>query len=1098
MKYSTCFSVFLFLLFLTDLTAQTDARMLRYPDVSATHITFTYASDIWIVSKNGGTANKLSSPAGTEAFARFSPDGKQIAFTGNYDGNSDIYVIPTIGGSPKRLTYHGAGDRCIDWTPDGKNILFSSARTSERQFYGQMYTVSAEGGMATKLPMPYAEFGSYNAQGDKIVYTYQSRLFRTWKRYRGGSAADIWIFDLNDFSSENISNNAANDELPMWHQNTIYYLSDRGPENRYNIWAYDLTTKQDKQITQFSDFDVTFPAIGPADIVFEAGGKLYLLNLATQKHKEVQINVITDQMTLSPQIKKVSNLIRNSTISPDGKRVILEARGELFSIPAEHGYVKNLSATSGVAERSPAWSPDGKSLAYWSDRSGEYELTIKDLEKGEDEEKLTNLGAGFRYSIYWSPDGKKLAWIDNTMTMWMFDKDSKQKHKIDQGLYMYEWGLRNFSVSWSSDSRWIAYARGTDNRNRAIFIYDTKNHTSKQVTSGYYSDQNPTFDPEGKYLFFSTNRHFSPVYSDMQNSFVYNNSTRLVAVSLTKNTPSPLAARNDAVEIKDEDKKDEENKEDEKDEGKKKGKKRKKGEDKKDEKKKDEDEVKIDFTDFERRIIILPPKAGNYGRLTAAKGKLIYSHYPNTGSGNNSASIKYYDLKEREEKTIMADAGFYKLAANGEKLLVSAKGKYAVIDIGPDKKMDKTLRTGEMEMTIVPREEWKQIFTDAWRFERDYFYDKNMHGVDWNKMREQYGALVEQAVTRGDVNVIIGDLIGELNASHTYRWGGDMKQSKRRNVGYLGIDWEIENGHYKVAKIIRGAPWDAEMRSPLDMPGIDVREGDYILAVNGMPLDVDKEPYAAFSGLAGKTVELKVNRYLNITDSVKTVIVKTLRSENRLRHLAWIEKNRSRVDEASNGRIGYVYVRNTGVDGQNELMRQFIAQQHKDGLIIDERFNGGGQIPDRFIELLNRKPLAYWAVRDGRNWDWPPAGHFGPKAMLINGWSGSGGDAFPDYFRKSKLGPVIGMRTWGGLIGLTGGPSLIDGGGVTIPTFRMYHPDGTWFEEGHGVDPDIEVVEDPTPLAKGIDPQLERAITEVMQSLKTWPEKPKQPAYEER
>ncbi|PKL86986.1 MAG: peptidase S41 [Ignavibacteriae bacterium HGW-Ignavibacteriae-2] len=1079
------FSSLIFFLFSINLLAQIDARMLRYPDVSETQITFVYAGDIWIVDKTGGTALKLSSPKGEEMFPRFSPDGKQIAFSGNYDGNLDIYTIPTVGGIPKRITSHSFGDRLLDWTPDGKSLLYASSMYSGRQRYSQFFKVPVSGGLFEQLPVPYGEFGSLSNDGTWLAYTKLSRVFRTWKRYRGGMAADITLFNMKTYASENITNNAANDEIPMWSGDKIYYMSDNGAENRNNIWVYDLATKSNKQLTSFSDYDIHFPSIGPKEIVFEAGGILYLMDLATNKTREVKINVVTDQLALTPHAVKVADLIENINPSPDGKRVVVEARGELFSLPAEFGPIYNLTDSPGSAERFPAWSPDGKSIAYWSDKSGEYQLyQISTLDNKE--KKLTSFKTGFKYNLYWSPDSKKLAFIDQTMTIYYYDLDAEKLFTVDKGLYMYEGSLRNFSVSWSSDSKWIAYSRDLVSQKQAIFIYDTKEHNAKQVTSGFYSDMSPSFDPEGKYLFFLTNRNLSPIYSDLDNTFVYPNATQLAAASLRGDVPSPLAPKNDTVEIK----KDEKEKKDDKDSDK-----DKKKDDKKDEKK--IESVKIDVDGFESRIVILPPDAGNMNNVQAVAGKVLYHRFPNSGSSDKQKPVKYYDLTERKEETIIDDADSYTATADGKKLLVSKSKNASIIDIKPGQKLEKQLRTNEMEMTVDPKSEWKQIFTDVWRFERDYFYDPNMHGVDWNKMKTHYGNLIEYAATRTDVNFIIGELIGELNASHTYRGGGDNESPERKNVGYLGINWSIENNMYKIDKIIEDAPWDVESRSPLAMPNIKANVGDYILAVNGAALNVAEDPYIAFQGLAGKTVELTLKDAK--ADTLKKVLVDLMDSEDRLRHLAWIEINRKRVDEATGGKIGYIYVPSTGVDGQTELIRQFTAQLDKEGLIIDERFNSGGQIPDRFVEMLNRKPLAFWAVRDGHTWQWPPAAVFGPKVMLINGWSGSGGDAFPDYFRKYNLGPLVGTRTWGGLIGISGAPSLIDGGSVTVPTFRMYDPDGDWFREGHGVDPDIEVDDDPTQLAKGVDPQLEKAIDVVLKALKdNPPARAKQPPYEKR
>ena len=1080
MKKFVGYFLIIFVSTIGNISAQVNARMLQYPDVSQTHIIFTYGGDVWIVAKEGGTANKLTSAKGTELLARFSPDGKQIAFSGNYNGNMDVYVMPSLGGLPKRITHHGMGDRIIDWYPDGSSLLFASSRESGKQRFNQFYKIAKDGGLPEKLPIPYAEFGSLSSDGKKIAYTPISSAFRTWKRYQGGMAADIFIFDINNKTADNITNNIANDELPMWGENKIYFLSDRSDNKRNNIWSYDLTSKQTKQITNFDDFDIRFPSIGNGQIVFEAGGLLYLLDLATEKYREVNINVVTDESTLMARNVNVEKLIWNFSLSYNGNRTLFEGRGEIFSCPTENGPIINLTQSSGFAERFPAYSPNGKYAAYFSDRSGEYELTIRDLEKPSQEKKLTSLGEGFRYKIFWSPNSTALAFIDQTMTIYVYDMDKDKTIKVDQNKWMYDGDLVNFSVSWSSDSRYLAYGKESDGRTTAIAIFDTKDEKIHQVTSGYYSDMKPVFDPAGKYLFFLTNRNFAPVYGDFDATWIYPNSTQIAAVTLTKDIISPLAPKNDSSIVKkDEEKKDDEKKEEKKDESKIK-------------------EIKIDFDGFEQRVVILPPSAGNIANLQAITGKIIFHRIPNNGSADKKKSVCYFDLEKREEKTIVDDADAFQISADEKKILVAKQNAFSVVDIAPDQKMDKKLPTNQLEMTVVPREEWKQIFNDVWRLQRDYFYDKNMHGVDWKAMREQYGALINNAVTRGDVNYIIGELIAELNSSHTYRGGGDDETPLQRQVGYLGVDWELNNGAYKIKRIVRGAQWDTEIRSPLSESGLKVKEGDFVLAVNGVSIDVTKDPWAAFEGLADKTIELTINDKPS-TEGAWNILVKTMSDETRLRNLEWIESKRKRVEEATDGKIGYIFVPSTSIDGQDELVRQFSAQFSKEGLIIDERFNNGGQIPDRFVELLNRKPLNFFAVRDGKNWQWPPVANFGPKVMLINGWSGSGGDAFPDYFRKAGLGPLIGSRTWGGLIGISGAPALIDGGNVTVPTFRMYDPDGKWFKEGHGVDPDIDVPENYEQLSKGVDNQLEKAIDEVMRLHKDNPPvNPKQPPYEKR
>jgi tricorn protease len=1040
-----------------------DARMFRYPDVSATHITFVFAGDIWVVAREGGLANRLTSSPGEEMFPRFSPDGSQIAFSANYDGTNSVYVIPTLGGTPKRLTWHGSGDRTLGWTPGGDKVLFASSRKSGSNRFSQLYTMPADGGPAERLPVPYGEFGSISPDGQYLAYMPKTRDFRTWKRYEGGMVPDIWLFNLQTLEAENITGTATNDAHPMWHGNTLYFLSDRDEFKRYNIWAYNLGNKSFRQVTQFTDYDIHFPSIGPGHMVFEAGGRLYLMDLGNETWKEVSIEVVSDNSTLRERVVNVERMIQSYSLGRDGNRVLFEARGEIFSVPAEHGVIYNLTRSSGIAERYPSWSPDGEKIVYWSDRNGEYDLYLRDQQGMGQEVKLTDLGPGFRYQASWSPDGKRLAFIDQDKHIYLMDLASRMVTRIDQDLWLTHGGLQNFHFNWSADSRWLTYARPLENRNGVVFVFDTQNNRLHRATSEFYSSSTPVFDPDGKYLYMQSNRNFSPLYSAIDNSWIYPNMTQILAIPLTKDVASPLAPRNDEVAVK-------------------------KEEDKKDEKN-DKEEAKgttIDFDGFEHRAVVLPMQAGNYGSMAAVEGKLIFHRNPNTGSGDTKRPLMFYDLKEREEKTIIDDVNGFELSADRKKLLVWKDRRMSVINVAERQDMSKTLRTSELSMTLNPKEEWEQIYLDAWRIFRDYFYDPDMHGVDWEGVRDQYMALLDDAISRYDVNFLIGEMIAELNASHTYRGGGDLEQEPRTGVGYLGVDWSAENGAYRISRIVRSAPWDSEVRSPLDRPGVDIREGDYVLAVNGVPMDTGKEPYAAFQELAGKTVELTVNNQPRITGSRK-VLVETLGSEARLRNLDWIEQNRRRVEEASGGRVGYIYVPSTGVPGQNELVRMFQAQFTKEALIIDERFNSGGQIPDRFIELLDRDPLVYWNVRSGQDWQWPPHAHFGPKVMLINGWSGSGGDAFPDYFRKRGLGPLIGELTWGGLIGITGAPALIDGGSVSVPTFRMYDPDGTWFPEGHGVDPDIPVVDDPSQLARGIDPQLERAIEEALRLLEEKP-----------
>lgn len=1070
----------------TPAAAQIDARMLRYPTVSQTSIAFVYAGDVWTVARTGGTAFRLTSSPGEELLPRFSPDGTKLAYSAEYDGNVDVYVVPTTGGEPTRLTHHPMDDRVVGWHPDGERVLFASGRESGRQRYSQFYLVSERGGLPEKLPVPYGEFGDIAADGTRLAYMPLARDFRTWKRYRGGWAPDIWVFDLTTFASRNLTAHAANDAQPMWHGDVLYFLSDRGEAERSNIWALDTASGALRQVTHLTDFDITFPSIGPDAIVYQAGGRLYLLDLATEESAEVSVRVVTDRTTLRPRTARATDLITSVAVSPTGKRAVVEARGDIVTLPAEHGAVLNVTRSSGVAERYPRWSPDGRLLAYWTDASGEYELAVRPADGSGELRTLTSLGAGYRYTPHWSPDCRSIAFIDQAMRMRLVEVESGAVVDVDVSEeFMSHGQLEQFRFAWSADSRWLTWARRATTRNNAIFLFDTQSKTRSQVTSGYLNDEQPVFDPAGKYLYYASDRTFDPVYSSFDNSWTYTNPTRLVAVPLRADVESPLKTRHDAeTDAGDTSKAAEKGDEDDAD---------KKAEDTT---KQDVTAVDIDLEGFEWRAVVLPPAAGRYADLQAAEGKVVYRRLPRRGASGTDSPVVYYDLAERKEETVLDVAGRAELTADGKKLLVAHENELAIIELKPAQKFDKPLATADVEVPVDPRAEWTQMFDDAYRFERDFFYDPNMHGVDWDAMRDRYRALLDDAVTRWDVNVVLGELIGELNASHTYRGGGDEERAPRRNVGLLGVDWAIDGGAYRIARVVRGGPWDTA-RSPLDEPGVDVSEGDYVLAVNGVPLDVTRDPWASFQGLGVKTVLLTVNDRPS-TDGARQVAVTTIDDETPLRFAAWIEERRQVVDEATGGRVGYIYVQSTGVDAQNDLVRQFMAQWQKPGLVIDERWNSGGQIPDRFIELLNRPILAYWAVRDGHSWQWPPVAHRGPQVMLINGWSGSGGDALPTYFRQAGLGPLIGSRTWGGLIGLSGSPRLVDGGTVTVPTFRMFGPDGQWFAEGHGVEPDIPVAEDPTALARGTDPQLQRAIEEVLERVEQMPAVPERPAYERR
>jgi tricorn protease len=1252
------------------------AGMLRYPDVSREHITFVYAGDIWLVPRTGGQATPLASPPGQEMFPKFSPDGKTIAFMGNYDGNRDIYTIPITGGPALRITHHPSAEFITDWTPDGSGIIYYKSGMGGLRRQTQLFIAPATGGLPRQLPVPYGANGVLSA-ADKddnqwLAYTPHSVDFRTWKRYRGGMATNIWLVNLKDNTSKQITNWEGTDTLPMWHKDRLYYLSDDGPAgggHRQNIWVYNTKTGNRRQVTKFRDFDVKWPSMGPGrhgqgEIIFEYGSSLWLLNLETDEAKAVEITIPGDRPTIRTRRVNAADFINNWSISPGARRIAVEARGDIWTLPAEHGTPRNLTRTSGTAERDPAWSPDGRWIACFSDESGEYQLYITQSDGQGETRRLTSDDCAplvYRYSPVWSPDSRHILFSDKTGTLYMHTLGVPRDSLPSEGETIIidrdPWANR-LSPNWSHDSAWITYSRQHDEgRHSAIWLYNVESGEKHQVTSGYFNDLSPVFDRKGEYLYISSRRHFSPTYSDLDTTFIYHGSQVLLAVPLRAGMPSPWAPKSDEEDWRknagqdrkadpkkqekaDDAAEDEEQDKEPKDDSKsgppdaisgtwegmatgpvplppggvaftlvlKLGKdntisgtiaaaplysgelqggiydpaagtltfsidvggetatfnlKLEDGEltgaatvadqnypiqarrtaaagaadqadaDKPDDRRKDERKtadkkpLEIDLAGFEARALQLPVPPGRFGRLAVNdRNQLVYVRSSvgggrgGRGDSDEGAGIKLFDVKDdkREEKTIAAGATNFQLTADGKKILV-IRGRSATVQDASAGSTGKGVPTGGMTAHINPREEWKQIFTDAWRIQRDFFYEPGMHGVDWPAMRQRYARLLADAVSRDDLSFIISEMISELNVGHAYYSGGDIESGPSVSVGMLGCDYElVDDGQhqaYRIARIYQGAPWDSDARGPLSQPGVKVKEGDFLLAVNGVPVDTTRDPWAAFVGLANRTITITVSDEPILRSAAsatepaakddtaderhappsgqREVVVQALASEDDLRYRAWVERNRAYVDEMTSGRVGYVYVPDTGVNGQNNLFRQFYGQTGKQALIIDERWNGGGQIPTRFIELLKRPVVNYWARRDGNDWIWPPDAHHGPKVMLINGLAGSGGDAFPSYFRQAGLGKLIGTRTWGGLVGISGNPGLIDGGNVTAPTFGYYKLDGNWGIEGHGVDPDIEVVDDPAKMVgyyhgpAGADPQLDAAIELMLRAIEDQP-----------
>jgi len=1112
--------------------------MLRNPDISATHVVFVYADDLWLVPREGGVATPLASPPGQETFPRFSPDGKTIAFVGNYEGNQDIYTIPTAGGPARRVTHHPAGETVCEWMPDGR-ILFFSPAVSTRRGTAHLYTVPPEGGLPTMLPVPYGANGAISPDGRWLAYTFNTRDHRTWKRYRGGMATDIWLFDLVEHGARKITDWEGTDSQPMWHGPNVYYLSDAGPEHRLNIWTVNTRVGGRRQMTHFTEYDAKWPAIGPGDhgqgeIVFHCGARLFVLDVQTAQTRELTVTIPGDRPQLRDRSVNAAGFIHSIDVSPAGQRAVFEARGDIWTLPARHGSPRNLTRTDGARERYPAWSPDGRWIAYFSDAEGEYDLYLAQSDGKGDPRRLTQHGDSYWYFPVWSPDSKRLTFYQKDGTLFLHTIEGGETAVVD----VDPW-TQYPNPSWASDSNWIAYTKSGANQQTAIWLYNVADRSKQQLTSGMFNDTWPTFDREGKYLLFASNREFSsPIYADIDHSFVYSRTDRLYLAPLRTDLPSPWAPKSDEETWEDEEKSDEgaidngndnasaddasnnDNAADHEDaaandaapdndhaagndnsgndnsaDG------EEVDEDKKDEKKPPEP-VKIDVDGFERRAIPVPVDRGSYSRLSFNdKGHLLYVRGAVPATDGKSA-VRILDPadEKKEEKTVLSDCGSYVPSADGRKLLVSSGGKYAVVDAAADQKMEHPIDTSGMSVQINPREEWEQIFNEAWRVQRDFFYDPTMHGVDWAAVRGRYAAMLADCNSRRDLTFVIGEMIAELNVGHAYvRESGDLDPQPSTSVGMLGADFALDQGAYKITAIYEGAPWDADARGPLSQPGVEVNVGDYLLAVNRVPLDVSKDPWAAFQGLAGATVTLTVSDKPAIDDDARDVVVTLIAGENDLRFRSWIEQNRRYVEGKTDGRVGYIYVPNTGVSGQNELFRQFFGQKDREALIIDERWNGGGQIPTRFIELLNRPVTNYWARRDGVDWTWPPDAHHGPKCMLINGLAGSGGDMFPALFRQAGLGKLIGTRTWGGLVGISGNPNLVDDGGVTAPTFAYYEKDGTWGIEGHGVDPDIEVIDDPSKMLDGGDPQLDAAIEHMLKELDTHPYvPPARPAYPDR
>jgi tricorn protease len=1073
-KYLMFFAILLLVLSATAF-ANDEARLLRFPAIYDNQIAFTYAGDLYSVPATGGIARKLTSHDGVELFPRFSPDGKWIAFTGQYDGNTEVYLIPAEGGIPRRLTFTatlgrddvsdrmGPNNIVMGWKNNGKEIVFRSRMKTFNSFLGELFTVDKEGNMPEQLPLPRGGFCSYSPDDQKLAYNRVFREFRTWKRYRGGMADDVWIYDFKTKKTENITNHPAQDIIPMWSGNKIYFLSDRDQNQRMNLFSYDLTSKETKQLTNFLDFDIKFPSLGKNAIVFENGGYIYKFDLATNKLEKVTITIADDMVTGREEIKDVSKDVSNFEISPDGKRALFGARGDVFTVPAENGPTRNLTGTSGIHERNSKWSPDGKWIAYVSDVSGEDEIYLEPQDGSGSPVQVTKGNDTYIYQPLWSPDSKKLLWGDRRQRLRYVDIDTKQIKEVYQSKV---WEMTDYS--WSPDSKWIAFTRPEAEGMNKVCLYSLDKNEVYEVTDGWYDAGQPSFSSDGKYLFFVSDRDFNPIYSQTEWNHAYQDMARIYFVTLAKDVESPFKPKSDEVEIK---------KEAPKAEAKSKDEKKEKPEEKK------ELVVKIDIDGLKDRIVGLPIQASNYRNLTSVGENLYYNR---RGSKDEKSLLFLYDLSKQKE-TELGNVDGYEISADQKKMLVSQAGSYAIIDLPKAKiNIEKKLDLSGMQVKLNHKQEWAQIFEESWRQMREYFYAPNMHGVDWKAIKEKYQPLVKHVNHRIDLTYIIGEMIGELNVGHTYVGGGDMPQAKRIQTGLLGAQLvKDKSGYFQIKKILRGQNWSKAYRSPLTEIGVNANEGDFILAVNGQSTKDLPNIYEALVNTVGKQVKLKLNSTASETGSREVTVV-PIADEANLYYFNWVEENIKKVNEATNGKVGYLHIPDMGVGGLNEFVKYYYPQLRKKALIVDVRGNGGGNVSPMIIERLRREAAMIDIARNTIPSVDPGGMVWGPKVCLINEFSASDGDIFPYRFKQHKLGKLIGKRTWGGVVGIRGTLPLLDGGFLNKPEFSRYDLEGKeWIMEGVGVEPDIFVDNDPAKEFAGIDEQLNKAIEVILDELKT-------------
>ena len=1045
----------------------------RQPTMNRTDIVFVYAGDLWKVPRAGGSAIRLTSNIGTETSPLFSPDGKWIAFTGEYDGNIDVYVIPAEGGEPRRITYHPGPDQLIGWTPDGSRVVFMSTRGTGFPV-PKMYTMPVTGeGLPSELPFPMAGGqASFSPDGSKIAYMPLAPAFLQWKKYRGGRTTKIWIGNISDSAVEEVPRQNSNDISPMWLGNKIYFLSDRNGRN-FTLYSYDTGTKKVAEAIANTGLDLKSATAGPDGIVYEQFGSINIFDPSSGKSSKVNITLNGDLGQVRPRYVRVAQSISNVALSPTGARAVFEARGEIISVPAEKGNARDLTNTPGVAERDPAWSPDGRWVAYFSDESGEYALHLRD-QTGMGEVKRISLGnpSSYFYSPKFSPDSKKIAFTDKRLNLWYLDVDKGTMVKVDTN--PYENPFEVLDPAWSPDSKWIVYTRQLNNRLCAVFLYNLESGKSTQITDGLSDARYASFDRNGKYVYFTASTDNGPTtgWLDMS-GYPFQTTRSVYAVVLKKSDPSPLSPESDEEKIVDPN-----------------------APKPPSEAKPEPVTVTIDLDKIGQRVVNLPLPARNYAGLTPGKANSFFLAEAIPPSGISPApqlgvTIYRYSGDTRKAEKILDNVTQFDVSANGEKMLFGQPpGRYTIASTTqPLKPGEGVLNVGDMEVYVDPRAEWKQMYHEVWRIQRDFFYDPGYHGLNLAAAEKKYAPFLDAVASRADLNYLFQEMLGNMSVGHHNSGGGDSPQPQRYSGGLLGADYAIENGRYRFARIYNGENWNPGLVAPLTQPGVNVQTGDYLLAVNGRDLKATDNIYSYFQETAGKQIVIKVGPNPD-GSGAREVTVVPVANEGALRNLAWIEDNRRKVYELSGGKLGYVYLPNTAGAGYTNFNRYYFAQIDRDGIVVDERFNGGGSAADYMIGYLTKPLMNYWSTREGNNFTTPVSAIYGPKTLIINEYAGSGGDLFPWLFRENKVGPLVGRRTWGGLVGIYNYPTLIDGGQVTAPRVAFRNLNGELDIENKGISPDVDVDLDPKMWRQGHDVQLEKAVEMTLAAAQKNPKRP--------